>query len=683
MRTIKTFVILASLPLFAVSPCSQNGHSITAAIKKQLDDAAKIQNAESGFAAYRKISAAAEQAGDALGVAESEYQCGIAHARLRHWDQAAFSFDSAATQFERVGTRSRQADSLYHAGDTSDSAKDDVKALNYYGHALQLDTDLRDFVGQAKCLIGMGVAYMNSPAPRIPKATECLKRALRLSNDIKDERLIAASLLNLSGVIDPQRDPKGLRAKLIEALQHAKAAPSSVDNGFTFQGLASAFHELHDEPHAAVCWNQADKMLEPEPYPRADLLNEAGATLEGDGNFAEAVSYFDRALSVTQTDGDWAAKSESFTGYGRVYEDLGQLNDSIGYYQRALATLNEHNQPGEAVLSFIAEVYALLGKPKSALDYYLRSLARVQPGSEDEAQLLGDIGSTYNDIGNETQALEFLYRACRSLTRLGKWDSLAIAWNNIGLVYTSLGDQDRALDYYRQAFLEASDPRGDVAARALENIGAVFAQEGSSDMAVSYYNRALSLLLKLPDVPNQCTVMSRVGRIFLAKSEERRSPFYCDRALDYFQEVLPKQRQYCDRAGESSSLANIGVAYSILKDYPKSFQCLCEAIPIATETSNPKIESESLSDLGRAALMAKLPNAGIAFLKRGLNIHHELAKGVLGLGQGAINAFSKQEGAFYDRLEVCTGFGGKKGRRGGRPQGKNERLAGSNCNDGE
>jgi len=66
--------------------------------------------------------------------------------------------------------------------------------------------------------------------------------------------------------------------------------------------------------------------------------------------------------------------------------------------------------------------------------------------------------------------------------------------NNIGGVYNSLGDKEKALNYFGQALplYRAAEDRSREA-RALANIGAVYNSLGDGKKALAYYKEALPI----------------------------------------------------------------------------------------------------------------------------------------------------------------------------------------------
>ncbi len=77
---------------------------------------------------------------------------------------------------------------------------------------------------------------------------------------------------------------------------------------------------------------------------------------------------------------------------------------------------------------------------------------------------------------------------------MGDRSGEATTLNNIGAVYSALGDKQQALDYYNQAlplFRAVGDRSGE--ATTLNNIGGVYDALGDKQQALDFYNQALPL----------------------------------------------------------------------------------------------------------------------------------------------------------------------------------------------
>ncbi|MFM6099744.1 MAG: tetratricopeptide repeat protein, partial [Dolichospermum sp.] len=121
-------------------------------------------------------------------------------------------------------------------------------------------------------------------------------------------------------------------------------------------------------------------------------------------------------------------------------------------------------------------------------------LYRVVNDRGREATTLNNIGGVYSALGEKQKALDYYNQALPIYRAVGARRGEATALNNIGFVYDALGEKQKALSYYNQALpiLRAVGARG-VEAITLNNIGLVYDDLGEKQKALDYYNQALPI----------------------------------------------------------------------------------------------------------------------------------------------------------------------------------------------
>ncbi|MEG4069992.1 CHAT domain-containing protein, partial [Microcoleus sp. Pol11C2] len=121
----------------------------------------------------------------------------------------------------------------------------------------------------------------------------------------------------------------------------------------------------------------------------------------------------------------------------------------------------------------------------------------------------------------------------------------------IGLVYSDLGEKQKALEYYSQslALRRAVSDRGGEAA-TLHNIGGVYSDLGEKQKALEYYSQSLPLSRDLGNRGGEAATLTRIGLVYSDLGEKQK-------ALEYYSQSLPLRRAVGDRGGEANTLYNI------------------------------------------------------------------------------------------------------------------------------
>ncbi|GAX41323.1 TPR repeat-containing protein [Tolypothrix sp. NIES-4075] len=194
-----------------------------------------------------------------------------------------------------------------------------------------------------------------------------------------------------------------------------------------------------------------------------------------------------------------------------------------------------------------------------------------------EANTLNNIGKVYSDLGQNQQALSF-YNSSLPLRRaVGDRSGEANTLNNIGKVYSDLGQNQQALSFYNSSLpiLRAVGNRSGEA-NTLNNIGKVYSDLGQNQQALSFYNSSLPLSRAVGDRSGEATTLNNIGRVYDALGQKQK-------ALEFYNSSLPLRRAVGDRSGEAITLANRGILFQntnrpteAITDLEKSLQITLE-----------------------------------------------------------------------------------------------------------
>jgi len=157
--------------------------------------------------------------------------------------------------------------------------------------------------------------------------------------------------------------------------------------------------------------------------------------------------------------------------------------------------------------------------------------------------------------------------------------------NNLGLVYDSIGQPQRALEYYEQALplRRAVEDRGGEAT-TLNNLGLVYYNIGQPQRALEYYEQALPLVRAVEDRGGEATTLNNLGLVYDSIGQPQR-------ALEYYEQALPLIRAVENRGGEAATLNNLGGVYQDTNQPQKAIEHWKQSLEITlTLRSNLKQE---------------------------------------------------------------------------------------------
>jgi CHAT domain-containing protein/tetratricopeptide (TPR) repeat protein len=200
--------------------------------------------------------------------------------------------------------------------------------------------------------------------------------------------------------------------------------------------------------------------------------------------------------------GDRLVESITLTNIGLVYDDLGEKQKALEFYNQSLPLSRAvGDRYGEAItLTNIGLVYHALGEKQKALEFYNQSLplSRAVGNRYGEAITLNNIGFVYDDLGEKPKALDFYNQSLPLNRAVGDREDEAITLTNIGRIYDDLGEKQKALEFYNQS-LPLSRAVGDRSgeAKTLRNTALVYRDQNRLPEALTQINAAISLIEQL------------------------------------------------------------------------------------------------------------------------------------------------------------------------------------------
>jgi CHAT domain-containing protein/Tfp pilus assembly protein PilF len=246
-----------------------------------------------------------------------------------------------------------------------------------------------------------------------------------------------------------------------------------------------------------------------------------------------------------------------------------------------------------ASTSIAASASQLPVDAQATLDQLQANLKAVRAAGDaaGEARILNNIGSVYSALGEHQKALEFYNQALPIRRAVGDRGGEAAILNNIAAVYSALGEKQKALDFFNQA-LPIGRAVGDRGGEAttLSNIGAVYSSLGEQQKALDFYNQALPVFRAVGDRGSEATILNNIGLVYDDLGEQQK-------ALDFYNQALPIRRAVGDRGSEATTLSNIGAVYSSLGEKQKALDFYNQALPVFRAVGDRGSEATILNNI--------------------------------------------------------------------------------------
>ena len=233
---------------------------------------------------------------------------------------------------------------------------------------------------------------------------------------------------------------------------------------------------------------------------------------------------------------------------------------------------------------------------RKAIEKYQQALPlwRAVEDSTNVATTLNEIGFVYSGLGDSQRALDYYNQALPLFRDVRDVKQESITLNNIGSVYSKTGELQKALEYYSQA-LPLKRTIGDRKSEAntLHNIAFVNSQLGQLQTALEYYNQSLPLRRATGDRLGESVTLNSIGAVYFKLGQWQK-------ALDYHSQGLALSRAVADRRSEAVTLHNIGTVYSQLGEMPRALEYYNQALPLRRAVGDRYGEAYTLDSIGSA-----------------------------------------------------------------------------------
>jgi tetratricopeptide (TPR) repeat protein len=231
---------------------------------------------------------------------------------------------------------------------------------------------------------------------------------------------------------------------------------------------------------------------------------DAAREFKQQGASAEAAKAYDALLPEVRASGDRKLLAQTLL-------EAGQLSLAAGDYSRALvrgeeartlfeALRDPANQSAAGNLAGSAQLYR--GEYASAIAHYQAALEldRRRHDVKGEIRFLTNLAGVYFFQGRYLDALDSyqsaLHRAEQSAGEEWAANRRQIALTNLAVLYEQLGQNQKALDYYRQALAGESALQPAERGQLLSNAGTLYRRLGDAVKALENYREAQKLLAR-------------------------------------------------------------------------------------------------------------------------------------------------------------------------------------------
>ncbi|MBS1534680.1 MAG: tetratricopeptide repeat protein [Bacteroidetes bacterium] len=221
---------------------------------------------------------------------------------------------------------------------------------------------------------------------------------------------------------------------------------------------------------------------------------------------------------------------------------------------------------------------------------FLPILSWAQPKTE--LDRLFDQGIAHYNQGEYNQAASAFEQARQLAKKQNNTKLFGKANNNLGNVYSLMGQSEKALSHYLSA-MEISRQLHDtlVLAKTIKNIGALYEEQKDFKTAMQYYRQALDLASRKKDQALIADCLNNQGVVY-----EQLQQY--EKALEVYDKSLSIYRQLKDFSRVALALNNSAIVEKYLKHYPESVSKYQESLALSERNNDRFMVAATQNNLG-------------------------------------------------------------------------------------
>ncbi len=228
--------------------------------------------------------------------------------------------------------------------------------------------------------------------------------------------------------------------------------------------------------------------------------------------FDACVAYAEKALPLTQGNGDWTWQSETLNLLMISHFQLSDWPKALEYGHQLYALDSQYADSDKmsSTLNTLAGAYLAAHQPEEALDYARKALAENSKTDNlmRRAVLLGISSEVYLELKDYTQALSHGREALRISEAEGDSAHMAVHLLQMSAAEIALQQYDHARQHAEQA-LPMLQAAGNWKSLGIgcNQLGTIAVEQQRTADAVNYYRQAEDIFRQIGDRYNQCNAL--------------------------------------------------------------------------------------------------------------------------------------------------------------------------------
>lgn len=308
-----------------------------------------------------------------------------------------------------------------------------------------------------------------------------------------------------------------------------------------------------------------------------------GDILTIQGEWDEALFYYDQALKISKAIGDKTNQSDTHRNLAGIYYRRSDWAAALQNLEEALKiSLAQKNNYG------IANTYFWLG-------------------------------SVHHRQGKNDLAIEYFNKCMEYAKKLNYLPAIAKTYSGLSDVYVDQGDYGKAVDSYKKS-IDLLHQTGHIyeMSDVYNRIGVAYCKQGDKlDKAIKYYNKRIEISTQIGDIIGVGYSLSNAAECYSHKLQLDEALKCCNRAMEIFQKTDQKRMI-------SNTLMVYGMVYGHKREWEKAKKYFESAIAISKKINSPEMLAQNYFNFAFMLRDKGEHDAAKGYLEKAISIYNEL-----------------------------------------------------------
>ncbi|MFH1127657.1 MAG: tetratricopeptide repeat protein, partial [archaeon] len=191
-------------------------------------------------------------------------------------------------------------------------------------------------------------------------------------------------------------------------------------------------------------------------YNEAISYGQIGERLFSNGQWDDAIEYYNKTLQTFESCGDEYNKAVTLMKIGVVYAHKNELDTALRYLQESYDIFLKDEEIDESEIATMAnmgKVYLMKGESDKAIESFNKALSWSEERNDTRGMALAiaNIGGYYREMGDYPTAIEYHLQAADLFNKSGDLREQGGQLRNVGFAYYLSNDFEESLYYYDEA----------------------------------------------------------------------------------------------------------------------------------------------------------------------------------------------------------------------------------------